>query len=52
VQYIAIEATERNMAGMAPVARLLSPEVEDRVRQLTRLMEETRGRQARPAAVR
>jgi hypothetical protein len=52
VQYIAIEATERNMAGMAAVARLLSPEVEDRVQQLTRLMEETRTRQDRPAAVR
>ena len=30
--YIAIEATERNMRGMAAIARLISPEVEDRVR--------------------
>lgn len=52
VQYIAIEATERNMAGMAAVARLISLEVEDRVRQLSRLMEETRTQQAGPAAVR
>jgi hypothetical protein len=52
VQYIAIEATDRNMAGLAAVARLISPEVEDRVRQLSRLMEETRTRQAGAAAVR
>ena len=52
VQYIAIEATDRNMAGLAAIARLISPEVEDRVRQLARLMEETRTRQAGPAAVR
>ena len=52
VQSIAIEATERNMAGMAAVARLISPEVEDRARQLTRLMEETRTRQAGPATAR
>jgi len=51
-QYIAIEATERNMAGMAAVARLLSPQVEDRVRELIRLLKETRSRQAGPAAVR
>ena len=50
--YIAIEATERNMRGMAAIARLISPEVEDRVRQLSRLMEETRTRQAGPAGVR
>ena len=50
--YIAIEATERNMAGLAAIARLISPEVEDRVRQLSRLMEETRTRQAGPATVR
>jgi hypothetical protein len=37
---------------MTAVARLLSPEVEDRVRQLTRLMEETRNRQAGAPAVR
>jgi hypothetical protein len=52
VQYIAIEATERNMAGLAAIARLISPEVEDRARQLSRLMEETRTRQAGPAAAR
>jgi hypothetical protein len=52
VQYIAIEATDWNMAGLAAIARLISPEVEDRVRQLSRLMEETRTRQAGPAAVR
>jgi len=48
VQYIAIEATERNMAGLAAIARLISPEAEDRAR----LMEETRARQAGPAAAR
>ncbi len=52
VQYIAIEATERNMAGLAAIARLISPEVEERVRQLARLMEETRTRRAGPTAVR
>ena len=53
MQYIVIEATERNMAGPAAFARPISPEVEDRARQLGRLMEETRGaRQAGPAAVR
>ena len=31
-QYIAIEATERNMAGLAAIARLISPEVDDRAR--------------------
>ena len=51
-QYIAIQATERNMAGMAAIARLISPGVEDRARQLARLMEETRTRQAGPAAAR
>lgn len=51
-QYIASEATERNMAGLAAIARLISPGVEDLARQLTRLMEETRTRQAGPAAAR
>jgi len=41
-EYIAIEATERNMAGLAAVARLISPEAGDRARRLGRLMEETR----------
>jgi len=49
-EYIAIEATERNMAGMAAIARLISPEVEDRARQLGRLTEETRA--ARQATAR
>jgi hypothetical protein len=52
VQYIAIEATERNMAGLAAIARLISAEVEDRTRQLARLMEETSTRQAGPAVTR
>jgi hypothetical protein len=51
-QYVAIEATERNMAGLAAITRLISPEVEDRVRQLSRLIEETRTRPAGSAAVR
>ena len=49
VGYIAIEATERNMAGLAAVDRLISPEVGDRARQLARLMQETRD--ARPAGL-
>ena len=53
IDYIAIPATERNMAGMAAIARLVSPEVEDRARQFGHLMEEMRGtRQAGPAAAR
>ena len=53
MDYIAIEATDRNMAGLTAVARLISPELEDRVRQLARLIEETRdARQAGPAAAR
>jgi hypothetical protein len=50
MEYIAIEATDRNMAGLAAVARLISPDVEDRVRQLARLIEETRA--AGQAAIR
>jgi len=45
-------AAERNMARMAAIARLISPEAEERARQLARLMEETRIRQADPAAAR
>ena len=53
MDYIAIEATDRNMAGLAAVARLISLDVEDRARQLARLMEETRGtRQAGTADAR
>ncbi len=52
VQHIAIEATERNMAGLATIARLISPEVEGRTRQLARLMEETSTRQAGSAVTR
>jgi hypothetical protein len=48
MEYIAIEATDRDMAGLAAVARLISPDVEDRVRHLGRLVEETRD--ARQAA--
>ena len=49
VPYIAIEATERNMAGLAAIARLISPEVDDRLRQVQRLLWETRAaRQAIP----
>ena len=51
-QYIAIEATERNMAGLAAIARLISPEVDDRAWQLARLMEETSTRQAGSAGAR
>ena len=51
-QYIAIEAMERNMAGLAAIARLISPEVDDRARQLARLMEETSTRQAGSAGAR
>lgn len=51
-QYIAIKATEQNMAGMAAIARLMSPEAENLARQLAQLMEETRTRQAGPAPAR
>lgn len=50
MEYIAIEATDRNMDGLAAVARLISPDVEDRVWQLARLIEETRA--AGQAAIR
>ena len=40
------------MAGLAALARLISPEVEDRARQLARLMEETSTWQAGPAVIR
>lgn len=44
--YIALEATERNMAGLAAVAGLISPAAGQLVRQPARLIEETR--RARP----
>jgi len=47
--YIPVDATERNMAGLAATARLISPGVEDRLRQVQRLLRETRAaRQAIP----
>jgi hypothetical protein len=43
------DATERNLAGLAAIARLISPDVEDRLRQVQRLLWETRdARQAIP----
>jgi hypothetical protein len=53
MDYIPVDATERNMAGLGAIARLISPDVGDRVRQLGRLIEETRdARQAGPHHVR
>jgi hypothetical protein len=47
--YIPVDATERNLAGLAAIARLISPDVEDRLRQVQRLLWETRdARQAIP----
>jgi hypothetical protein len=40
---ITFEATERNMAGLAAIARLISPEAEDRAWQLAPLAEATLG---------
>jgi hypothetical protein len=34
--YIPVDATERNMAGPAAIARLISPDVDDRLRQVRR----------------
>jgi len=51
--YIAVDATGPNMAGLAAIARLISPDVEDRLRQARRLLRETsQARQADPAAAR
>ncbi len=45
----AVDATDRNMAGLAAIARLISPDVDDRVRQIGRLLKETHDtRQAGP----
>jgi len=47
--YVPVDATERNMAGLAAIARLISPDVEDRLRQVRQLLGETRdARQAVP----
>jgi hypothetical protein len=49
MDYIPVDATDRNMAGLAAVARLISPGVSDRVGQVEQLLKETRGaRQAIP----
>ena len=40
--YIPVETTGRAMAGLAAIARLISPDVDDRLRQVQRLLWETR----------
>ncbi len=40
--YIPVDATGPNMAGLAAIARLISPDVDDRLRQVQRLLWETR----------
>lgn len=51
MDYIPVDATDRNMAGLAAIARLISPGVSDRVGQVEQLLKETRDiRQARQAA--
>ena len=40
--YIPVEATDRNMAGLAAIARLISPGVDERLRQVLQLLGETR----------
>jgi hypothetical protein len=42
MDYIPVDATDRNMAGLAAVARLISPDVSDRVGQVEQLLKETR----------
>ena len=47
--YIPVDATGPNMAGLAAIARLISPDVEDRLRQVRPLLWETSdARQAIP----
>jgi hypothetical protein len=47
--YIPVDATDRNMAGLAAIAQLISPDVDDRVRQIGQLLKETHDtRQAGP----
>ena len=51
--YIPIDATDRNMAGLAAIVRLISPDVDVRVRQIGRLLKETHDtRQAGPDGAR
>ncbi len=40
--YIPVEATDRNIAGLAAIARLISPGVDDRLQHVLRLLRETR----------
>ena len=40
--YIPVEATDRNLAGLAAIARLISPGVDERLRQVLQLLSETR----------
>ena len=42
MDYIPVDATDRNMAGLAAVARLISPGVSDRAGQVAQLLKETR----------
>jgi hypothetical protein len=42
MDYIPVDATDRNMAGLAAVGRLISPGVSDRVGQAEQLLKETR----------
>jgi len=49
MDYIPVDATDRDMAGLATIARLISPDVDDRVRQIGLLLKETHDtRQAGP----
>lgn len=49
MDYIPVDATDRNLAGLAAVARLISPGVSDRVEQVAQLLKKTRdARQAVP----
>jgi hypothetical protein len=42
MEYIPVNATDQNMAGLAAVARLISPSVSDRVGQVVQLLREMR----------
>lgn len=51
MDYIPVDVTDRNMAGLAAIARLISPDVGDRLRQVLQLLGETRdARQVGPPA--
>jgi hypothetical protein len=53
MDYIPVDATDRNMAGLAAVARLISPGVSDGVRHVEQLLEESRdARRASPQPAR